>query len=58
MKIMIVGAEGPMQCMVGCTSCRVWCVFEAISFPDSKRVRDFIKQKGILKSVKKKLDKF
>ncbi|HOL21654.1 MAG TPA: 4Fe-4S binding protein [bacterium] len=47
----------PLQCMVGCTSCEVWCVFDAISFPDKKRVRDFIKNKKILHEVHKELEK-
>ncbi|MCM8825481.1 MAG: hypothetical protein NC937_05000 [Candidatus Omnitrophica bacterium] len=36
---------GPVQCMVGCTSCKVWCIFEAISFLYKKVVRDLIKKK-------------
>lgn len=46
----------PYQCMVGCTSCSVWCVFEAISFPDPKVVRDFIKENNILLTAKKQLE--
>jgi len=46
----------PLQCMVGCSSCESWCVFEAISFPDKKRVRDFIKEKKILLTAKKQLE--
>ncbi|MHA1776082.1 MAG: 4Fe-4S dicluster domain-containing protein [Promethearchaeota archaeon] len=34
----------PLQCMVGCTSCNVWCIYDAISFPDKEIVRDFIKE--------------
>jgi NAD-dependent dihydropyrimidine dehydrogenase PreA subunit len=45
----------PLQCMVGCSSCETWCVFEAISFPDRKRVRDFIKDKNILATARKQL---
>ncbi len=44
----------PLQCMVGCTSCQVWCVFNAISFPDPQYVKNLIK--GILKEVRKKLE--
>ena len=47
--------SNPLQCMVGCTSCRAWCVFSAITFPDEQRVKDFIKQKNILGLVKKHL---
>ena len=46
----------PLQCMVGCTSCQVWCVFNAISFPDPQYVKKLIKEKGILKEVRKKLE--
>jgi len=35
----------PLQCMVGCTSCEVWCVFNAISFPDRNYVKELIKKK-------------
>ena len=46
----------PYQCMVGCTSCRIWCVFDAISFPDEKKVKELIKQKGVLVKAKKELE--
>jgi NAD-dependent dihydropyrimidine dehydrogenase PreA subunit len=46
----------PLQCMVGCTSCQVWCVYDAISFPDPQRVRNFIKEKKILVFTKKQLE--
>ena len=46
----------PLQCLVGCTSCEAWCVYGAISFPDKKRVRDFIKEKKILVTAKKQLE--
>jgi len=46
----------PLQCMVGCTSCEVWCVFNAISFPDKQYVKNLIKEKGILKIAKKELE--
>ena len=46
----------PLQCMVGCTSCEVWCVFDAISFPDAQRVKDIIKQKKVLSLVKQQLE--
>jgi hypothetical protein len=42
--------------MVGCTSCQVWCVYDAISFPDPQRVRNFIKEKKILVFTKKQLE--
>ncbi len=47
----------PLQCMVGCTSCQIWCVFDAISFPDKEYVRDLIKKKGLLKKAKEELQK-
>lgn len=46
----------PLQCMVGCTSCKVWCVYDAIRFPDSDRIRTLIKKRGVLKVAKKGLD--
>lgn len=46
----------PLQCMVGCTSCKVWCVYDAISFPDSQIVRNFIKEKKLLALAKKQLN--
>lgn len=45
----------PLQCMVGCTSCEIWCVFDAISFPDPKEVKQLIKEKKILVHAKKQL---
>ena len=46
----------PLQCMVGCTSCEVWCVFEAINFPDRAYVRNVIKKNRILVTAKKQLE--
>ena len=46
----------PLQCMVGCTSCQVWCVFDAISFPEPQYVKDLIKKKGILSIARKQLE--
>ena len=48
--------EHPYNCMVGCTSCEVWCVFGAISFPDKRYVQDLIKNKGVLSVAKKDLE--
>jgi NAD-dependent dihydropyrimidine dehydrogenase PreA subunit len=45
----------PLHCMVGCTSCRTWCVFDAISFPDSQYVKDLIKKKKVLSLAKRQL---
>jgi len=47
----------PLQCMVGCTSCKVWCIFDAISFRDSQYVKDLIKKRKILALAKKELEK-
>jgi len=41
--------------MVGCTSCRIWCIYEAISFPDSTYVRDLIREKKLLFLAKRQL---
>jgi len=45
----------PLQCMVGCTSCQVWCIYDAISFPDPDYVKNLIKKRGALKLAKKQL---
>lgn len=45
----------PLQCMVGCTSCSVWCVYDAISFPAPEIVRNFIKENHVLAIVKRQL---
>jgi len=47
----------PFQCLVGCTSCQTWCVFNAISFPDRNYVKDLIKKRKILSVVKEQLEK-
>jgi NAD-dependent dihydropyrimidine dehydrogenase PreA subunit len=46
----------PLQCLVGCTSCEAWCVFEAISFPDKQYVRDLIKKEKLIAVAKRELD--
>ncbi len=30
----------PDNCMVGCANCMVGCLWDAISFPDSQKIRD------------------
>lgn len=51
-----VTVSRPKECMVGCTSCSVWCVFDAITFPDPKYVKDLIKKRNVLNFIKKQLD--
>jgi NAD-dependent dihydropyrimidine dehydrogenase PreA subunit len=46
----------PLQCLVGCTSCESWCVFQAISFPDKGYVKDVIKKNKILARAKRELE--
>ncbi len=46
----------PLQCLVGCTSCESWCIFNAIGFPDKKYVKDIIKKKRLLIVAKKQLE--
>ena len=46
----------PLQCLVGCTSCEAWCVFNAISFPDKQYVRDVIKKNKVLLVAKQQLE--
>jgi len=45
----------PLQCMVGCTSCAVWCYFDAITFPDPMSIKELIKKRKILVQAKKEL---
>ena len=47
----------PLQCMVGCTSCEVWCVCEAISFPDPSYVRQIIVKRKLLAQAREELQK-
>jgi NAD-dependent dihydropyrimidine dehydrogenase PreA subunit len=47
--------ERPLQCSVGCTSCEVWCIYNAISFPDPQYVKDLIREKKVLILAKKQL---
>jgi NAD-dependent dihydropyrimidine dehydrogenase PreA subunit len=46
----------PLYCLVGCTSCSTWCVFNAISFPDPQYVKNLIKEKKILSLAKRQLE--
>jgi len=43
------------MCMTGCTSCQVWCIYDAISFPDPGYVKNLIKKRGVLKQAKQPL---
>lgn len=45
----------PLQCMVGCTSCQVWCIYDAISFPDPNSIKEIIKKRGVLTLAKQQL---
>lgn len=47
----------PLQCMVGCSSCKVWCIFDAINFPDPQYVKNIIKERKLLDLAKKELEK-
>jgi len=46
----------PYQCMVGCTSCETWCIYDAINFPNRKYIKNLIIKKEILKTAKKELN--
>lgn len=48
--------DKPLQCMVGCTSCQVWCIYKAISFPDPQYVKNLIKEKKVLLIAKRQLE--
>ncbi|MEM7815169.1 MAG: 4Fe-4S binding protein [Candidatus Aenigmatarchaeota archaeon] len=45
----------PLNCLVGCTTCQVTCLQDAISFPDKHSIRNLIKEKGLLAVAKKEL---
>jgi len=45
----------PLQCLVGCTSCESWCIFNAISFRDKQYVKEIIKKERLLLVAKKQL---
>ncbi|MHA1648248.1 MAG: 4Fe-4S dicluster domain-containing protein [Promethearchaeota archaeon] len=45
----------PYQCLIGCTSCSNWCIYDAISFPDNQIVKDFIKEYKLHKQAAKKI---
>ena len=45
----------PLYCMVGCTSCKVWCVYDAISFPNPQYIKDLIKKRKVLVLAKRQL---
>jgi NAD-dependent dihydropyrimidine dehydrogenase PreA subunit len=45
----------PLQCLVGCSSCENWCVYNAISFKDPQYIKDVIVQRNVLKLVKNEL---
>ena len=45
----------PNNCMVGCTTCQTYCLFDAISFPERELVRNIIKERGLLKAAKEEL---
>ncbi|MDD3554318.1 MAG: ferredoxin family protein [Deltaproteobacteria bacterium] len=48
----------PLNCMVGCTSCKTWCYFDAINFPDTKYIKNLIKEMNVLAFVKNELQHF
>lgn len=48
----------PLQCLVACSSCEAWCIYQAISFPDRDRVRDFIREHKILVTAKRQLEEW
>lgn len=46
----------PNQCMVGCTSCQTWCIYDAISFPEPEYVKNIIKDKKVISLAKEQLE--
>lgn len=46
----------PLQCVVGCTSCQVWCIYDAISFPYPNYIKEIIKKRKVLTLAKQQLE--
>jgi Fe-S-cluster-containing dehydrogenase component len=47
----------PENCMVGCNNCQVGCLWDAITFPDIKSVKDVSKDIQENKVFKEELEK-
>jgi len=47
----------PLHCMPGCTSCRVWCVYDAIGFPDPSVIKKLIRERNVLAIARRELGK-
>jgi len=47
--------KNPFNCMVGCTTCQVTCLQNAISFPEKDYVRKIIKKNNLILKSKKEL---
>ena len=45
----------PLNCMVGCTTCQVLCLQDAISFPNKECVRKIIRENNLISKTKKEL---
>jgi len=45
----------PQACMVGCITCANTCLFDAISFPSVKGLRQFMRKSKVLVTVKQEL---
>lgn len=43
----------PYQCMVGCSTCGAICLQDALEFPSQGYIRHLIKEKKVLRDVKK-----
>ncbi len=49
-------SASPLQCMMGCSSCEVWRIFDAINFHDKKIVKNFIKKNNVLQKAREELE--
>jgi len=45
----------PLQCVVGCSTCRTLCRGNAIRFPSANRLRKFYEERGVWDAVKDEL---
>jgi len=43
----------PTSCMVGCTTCQVTCLQDAINFPDKQTVKELIRKEHLLTQTKR-----
>jgi NAD-dependent dihydropyrimidine dehydrogenase PreA subunit len=48
----------PINCRVGCKACEVYCLQNAISFPDDEYVKKIIRENNLFEWSKKQLERY